>query len=171
MQYNRWPAIPLLLLISLSYVTLFMMSLCSSLWLPPSFLPLLLLLLPLLFPPLILQIDRLKKPFTVRGKSEKMRPVWISATIAPPTANAPLQRGHCHERSLFEETQKIRSRFIFVCFPPFPPFIIKNSSLICFISLSISNYTVDLKSIKPLDASVHITLWIQSSDDQEESFQ
>jgi hypothetical protein len=43
-----------------------------------------------------------------------------SAAIAPPTAKArPWSNPHC-ERSLFEETQKVRSRFVFVCFCPTP---------------------------------------------------
>jgi hypothetical protein len=43
-----------------------------------------------------------------------------STTVGPPTANAPSRSDPRHERSLFENTQNVRIRFVFVCFalPP-----------------------------------------------------
>ena len=57
-------------------------------------------------------------------------------------------KGPHRERSLFEETQTIKSRFVFVCFFHFSHFhnFEKTSSLICFLSLSISDRSVTAKS-------------------------
>jgi hypothetical protein len=61
------------------------------------------------------------------------------------------------KESLMQEVgdTKIKSRFVFVCFPSFPTFIIiKTSSHIYFLSLSISNSSMECWYTKLFDASI-----------------